>query len=139
MNQRDDVRRLNIVDIRDIRRKVWRFDLVRKSGICEKRRAFGMESGVLLSEFNHHRLSSIERERNQYALFVSVLRRAHKLESGAVLHRPLREDDEVLALRESRLIAALIVDAAEHRGRLFPARKGILNDLVHRTNTPLGV
>ena len=76
-------------------------------------RSLRVEPEVPGSHLHDQRLGRAELERDQAGRGRAVLHLAHEREAGTVLHRTLRERDEVEHRRRARLVLG-VVDAPEH-------------------------
>lgn len=129
MNNRHDVARLRVVQIEEIFSRPRRGDLVRRPVVVDESSAQSVEAGVLVAELNDHCLIEVVDEGQQAHCLRLVAALVHELKSGSVLNRPLRQNNEVLALREAVLILDVVV-AAVHARSNFAARKAELN-VIH--------
>ena len=135
MHERHHVGRLNVMNLKKIFSRPGRLNLIRITVVVQKRLPLRVETRVLVTERNDHRLFEVELKGNQTNRLRRILHGVDESEAGTVLNGPLRQTDKVLADRKPRTIFR-IINATRHLFTDFAAIERDLNNLGLSHSSP---
>ena len=124
MDEGQHVRALHVVDVHQVFRRVGGGDFVGRVAFVEGRRA-GVETRVLVAQFDDHGLLAAEGEGDEAYPFGRIFHLMHEAQPCAVFHHALRAHDAVAAAGKTVGIAD-VIGAPPHLRRDFAADKGLL-------------